>query len=131
MNERMPWRLQIAIQCMRANWFDPCGPIPSDGAMKDAASLYFRMADAMLAVHARTRAPSDDIICEQGLGNPLNEGQEHARTAPAAESREDKIRHIIDSLSSTPPNGFADACKKRTAIEKLVRMLNESNGGGT
>ena len=102
MNEPMPWRLQIAIQCMRANWFDPCGPILSDGAMKDAASLYFRMADAMLAVHAQT-AP------------------------PVEESRAAKIEHIIDSLSSTPPNGFADACKKRTAIEKLVRMLNESN----
>ena len=63
--------------------------------------LYFRMADAMLA--------------------------EHTRTAPVEESRAAKIAHIIDSLSSTPPNGFADACKKRTAIEKLVRMLNESN----
>ncbi len=100
MNERMPWRLQIAMAAMQ-------GEIARSYSALHLGSvgLYFRMADAMLA--------------------------EHARTAPVEESRAAKIAHIIDSLSSTPPNGFADACKKRTAIEKLVRMLNESNGGRT
>ena len=93
----MPWRLQIAVAAMQADLARNRDVLDSLGV-----THYFRLADAMLAVHAQT-AP------------------------PVEESRAAKIEHIIDSLSSTPPNGFADACKKRTAIEKLVRMLNESN----
>ena len=103
MNERMPWRLQIAVMAMQGDFAHQGQPNRTEFA--SFAQCYLEMADAMLA--------------------------DHPRTAPVEESRAAKIAHIIDSLSSTPPNGFADACKKRTAIEKLVRMLNESNGGGT
>ena len=65
-----------------------------------SVDLYFRMADAMLA--------------------------EHTRTAPGEESRAAKLEHIIDSMTLTPPIGFRDACQRRAAIEKLTRMLNES-----
>ena len=95
MNERMPWRLQIAALAMQGHIADGIPNITADDITR-----YFELADAMLA--------------------------EHTRTAPVEESRAAKIKHVIDSLSATPPNGFADACKKRTAIEKLVRMLNES-----
>ena len=100
-NEPMPWRLQIAMAAMQSPHLEQLlNPLST---VENATQIYLLMADALLA--------------------------EHKRTAPAQESREDKIRHVIDSLSSTPPNGFADACKKRTAIEKLTSMLNESKCG--
>ena len=109
MNEPMPWRLQIAIQCMRANWFDPCGPILSDGAMKDAASLYFRMADAMLAEHARTAKVSS-----------LNaDDRENIRDLIAALRDERwKIGHMETYLHRNIV---------RDAANQLERLLNESD----
>lgn len=89
----MPWRLQLAMAAMQ-------GDLAHDtGCHRDVAN-YFRMADVMLA--------------------------QHARTAPVEESRAAKIEHIIDSMTLTPPIGFRDACQRRAAIEKLKRMLNES-----
>ena len=110
MNEPMPWRLQIAVAAMQGDWSverDPSNDTPV--GFETATRVYFKMADAMLAEHARTAqvsqpTPEDKVRVASLITDLRKEGSEIARA---------------DCY------GWGNLMNR--AADELERMLNESN----
>ena len=70
MTDTMPWRLQIAAMALAGN----CNvEMIDDFSFEKVARVYLRMADAMLAEHARTAQKQQIVIDEERLLVALRE----------------------------------------------------------
>ena len=125
MNEPMPWRLQIATMAMQGDWAarelperalfpyveERVHPVFTeympDSTFQKAAKLYFRMADAMLAEHARTAQVS----------TPTQKDREHIQSLIT------DLRKEGSEIASRDLYGWGNLMNG--AADELERMLKE------